>query len=84
MSQSVTRPHEAVLEFDFADPERARCVARSVRVEVDDIDGDRSGATVDRDAATVTVTVRADDLTALRAGVNTWSGLVSVAERCAF
>ncbi|PSP73697.1 hypothetical protein BRC70_02960 [Halobacteriales archaeon QH_6_68_27] len=37
---------------------------------------------VDRAEATVTVTVTAADLVALRAGVNTWLGLVAVAEEC--
>jgi KEOPS complex subunit Pcc1 len=79
----VSRDHEALLEFDYEDPTSARHVAASVRVEDGDIDGDRTTASVDRDAETVTVTVRAADHTALRAGVNTWLHLVGVAERCA-
>jgi KEOPS complex subunit Pcc1 len=74
--------HEAVLELDYPDPERAGRVARSVRVEAGDIEGDRTSAAVDRDGATVVVTVTAADMVALRAGVNTWHGLVAVAERC--
>lgn len=75
--------HETVLSFDYDDPDSARAVARSVRVEAGDIEGDRTAASVDRDGATVAVTVDADDLVALRAGVNTWLRLVAVAERCA-
>ena len=75
--------HEAVLTFEYPDAQRARSVERSVRVEAGDIEGDRTEATVDRDGATLTVTVAAADLTALRAGLNTWSSLVGVAERCA-
>lgn len=78
----MTHDHEAVLEFDYPDAERAARVARSVRVEAGDIDGDRTDVRVDREGATVVVTVTAADLVALRAGLNTWAGLVSVAESC--
>jgi KEOPS complex subunit Pcc1 len=73
---------QAVFEFDYADPESARRVQRSVAIEVGDIEGDRSTATLDRDGATLVVTVAASDLVALRAGCNTWLSLVSVAETC--
>lgn len=75
--------HEALLEFEYSSSESARTVARSVAVEAGDIEGDRSRATVDRAGATVTVTVAAADLVALRAGLNTWLSLVAVAESCA-
>jgi KEOPS complex subunit Pcc1 len=77
----MARPHRTVLTFAYDDAERARRVARSIRPEVDDIDGDRSAAAIDLEGATLSVTVRADDLTALRAGLTTWTGLVEVAER---
>ena len=77
----MARAHEAVLEFSFEDERRARTVERSVRPEVGAIAGDRTAATLDREDATVTVTVEADDLVALRAGINTWSTLVSVGEQ---
>jgi len=73
--------HDATLSFAFDSERRARIVAESVRQEVDEIDGDRTRASVDRSGATVTVAVTASDLVALRAGVNTWTTLVSVAER---
>jgi KEOPS complex subunit Pcc1 len=73
--------HDATLSFEYDAVERARLVARSVRQEVGEIEGDRTAATVSRDARTVTVAVEADDLVALRAGLNTWASLVSVAER---
>ncbi|WP_459191784.1 KEOPS complex subunit Pcc1 [Halosimplex sp. J119] len=75
--------HEAVFEFDYTDAEHARRVERSVGVEVGDIEGDRTTASLDREGTTVTVTVTASDLVALRAGCNTWLSLVSVAESCA-
>lgn len=76
-------PHDATLEFDYDDERRARIVRRSVAQEVGEIDGDRSETTIRRDGRTVVVEVRARDLVALRAGMNTWLSLVGVAERCA-
>ncbi|SEO44657.1 KEOPS complex subunit Pcc1 [Halogranum amylolyticum] len=75
-----SRAHTASLSFDYADERRARTVERSVAVEVGDIDDARSGATVAHEDDTVTVTVRASDLVALRAGVNSWTRMVGVAE----
>ena len=74
-------PHEAALELPYEDPEAAALVATSLRQDIDRIDGDRSTAAVAREADTVRVTVRAADLTALRAGLNTWGSLVDVADR---
>jgi len=76
-----TRDHRASLSFAYDDERSARLVERSVRVETGEIDDDRSEAAVDRDGAVVTVRVAAADLVALRAGLNTWSRLVEVAER---
>lgn len=73
--------HTAAFQFQYDDERTATVVERSVRREVGDIDGDRSRATVDRDGATLALTVTAADLVGLRAGVNTWLGLVATAER---
>jgi len=75
--------HSTELVFRYGSPAVASVVASSVAVEAGDIEGDRSEAAVDRDGSEVTVTVDADDLTALRAGQNTWLTLVEVAERAA-
>lgn len=75
--------HEATLAFSYADQHRARLVTRSVRQEVGEIDDDRSSASVECSGATVEVTVRATDLVALRAAMNTWLGLVGVTEQAA-
>jgi KEOPS complex subunit Pcc1 len=75
--------HSTELVFEYESASLARTVERSVRVEAGDISGDRSKASVSRAGATVTVTVSATDLTALRAGDNTWLTLVEVAERAA-
>ncbi|GAA0232679.1 KEOPS complex subunit Pcc1 [Halobaculum roseum] len=75
--------HRAVLRFPYPDQRRARTVHGAIAVEVGDIDDDRSTAAVDRAGDTVEVTVRARDLVALRAGVNTWTRLVETAETVA-
>jgi KEOPS complex subunit Pcc1 len=79
----VTAAHDAVLSLEYDDATEARLVEHSVRPEVGEIAGDRTTATVDREGATLDVTVRASDFVALRAGLNTWLTLVTVAERCA-
>jgi KEOPS complex subunit Pcc1 len=75
--------HAASLSFEYASERLARIVHRAVRVEVGEIDDDRSRATVDRDGRLVRVRVEAADLTALRAGLNTWVRHVDVAETVA-
>ncbi|MFW5956184.1 MAG: KEOPS complex subunit Pcc1 [Halorhabdus sp.] len=72
--------HEAVLEFEYPDVKSARIVEHSVAQEVDEIGDERTTAAVARDGQRVIVTVSASDLVALRAGLNTWTGLVTVAE----
>lgn len=80
MSPAAGAAHRTVFTAEFDDPAQAERVERSVRPEVGAIDGDRTTATLDRDGATLTLTVHASDLVALRAGVNTWLTLLSVAE----
>jgi len=79
----LSRPHAATLVFEYADERAARLVAGSVEQEIDDIEGDRSRAVLSRSGETVELRVEADDLVALRAGVNTWLSLVEVAESVA-
>jgi KEOPS complex subunit Pcc1 len=81
--QPPDAPHRAELVFEYDSPRRARLLARSVAQEVDEIEGDRTRATVRAHGASVVVEVAADDLVALRAGMNTWTTLVEVAERSA-
>ncbi|WP_331236221.1 KEOPS complex subunit Pcc1 [Natronorarus salvus] len=75
--------HDAIFEFTYPTERRAQAVERAVTPEVDEIEGERSRATVSREGETVLVTIGAADLVALRAGINTWCSLVSVAERVA-
>ncbi|SDE96247.1 KEOPS complex subunit Pcc1 [Halorubrum xinjiangense] len=78
---TATRAHETVLSFSYPTERRARVVADALGPEVGEIDDARSTASVDREGDAVRVRVLADDLVALRAGVNSWSRLVAVAER---
>lgn len=73
--------HETVLEVDYDTPARARLVADSVAREIGEIDDERSRTTISRDDATVVLEIRARDVTALRAALNTWFSLLDVAER---
>ncbi|WP_256403550.1 KEOPS complex subunit Pcc1 [Halorubrum salinum] len=77
----MARRHETILSFTYPSERRARLVGDALAPEVDEIDDDRSGATVERDGEAVRVRVVADDLVALRAGINSWSRLVAVAEQ---
>lgn len=75
--------HSASYVFSYDTVEAARVVERSVQVEAGEVTGARTTAFVAREGATLTVTVDATDLTALRAGTNTWLTLVEIAESTA-
>ena len=78
-----TQSHSAGLCFEYPTVDDAQRVARSIRVEVDGLEDDRSTVTVDREAAELAVEVTAADLVALRAAINSWLRYVSVAEQVA-
>lgn len=78
---TADRAHETVLSYRYHSERRARLVGDALEPEVGEIDDARSAATVSRDGDAVRVRVVADDLVALRAGINSWSRLVEVAER---
>ena len=73
--------HRTELLFSYESPERATQIERAVRPEIGDIDDDRSETQLQRTDETLELTIVARDLVALRAGINTWCSLVSVAER---
>lgn len=77
----MTTDHETLLSIEYTSPEEARRVARAVDPEVGDIDDDRSETTLSRDAETLKLAITASDPVALRASLNTWLSLVSVAEQ---
>ena len=75
------RAHAADLAFEYDSADDAELVAGAVCQEVGEIDGGRSTASLERDDRRVLVEIRAEDLVALRAGLNTWQTLLEVAER---
>jgi KEOPS complex subunit Pcc1 len=78
----ASSPHSLLLECEYSDPARASLIERSVRQEIGEIDGDRTHATINRDGLVVEIQIAADDVVALRAGLNTWCTLIEVAEKC--
>jgi KEOPS complex subunit Pcc1 len=76
----MTAPHQTHLTTEYGNAAQARAIERSIRPEIDDIEGDRTTARLTRDGRRVELTVEAADLVALRAGINTWLTLRGVAE----
>jgi KEOPS complex subunit Pcc1 len=72
--------HATTLSLSYSTPEDAALIARALRPEVGEIAGDRSQASVDRQGATLELSIHAEDPVALRAGQNTWLGFIEVAE----
>jgi len=72
--------HEATYDFEYDSAAAASIVERSLRREIGEIDDERSSAALERAGRTLTVSVEAADLVALRAATNTWLSLVDVAE----
>ena len=75
--------HTAELCFRYESVRTATVIADAVGQELGEIDGDRATTTLARDGRQLTVEIDADDLVALRAGMNTWGTLLEVAERMA-
>lgn len=75
--------HTADLRFAYRSPEAAAIVSDAIVRELGEIDGNRATAAVFRRGSTIIVEIEADDLVALRAGLNTWETLLEVAENVA-
>lgn len=73
--------HDAALTFEYSEERQARTIERAILPEIGDIGSERSVTDVERDGVTLRFVVRAEDLVALRAGLNTWLSLVKVAEK---
>jgi len=73
--------HETHLTLQYSSAELAHRVESAVSPELGGIDDDRSRVRLGRSGETLTIVLEAADLVALRAGLNTWLSLVSVAER---
>ncbi|WP_436900685.1 KEOPS complex subunit Pcc1 [Halovenus halobia] len=72
--------HEAVLSFTYNSPAAARQVTDAIGPEIGAIDDERSQVRHSCEGAELELTVQARDPSALRAAINTWCSLVSVAE----
>ncbi len=73
--------HEATLSVPYASVSQARLVQAAIEPEVGDIAGDRTHVSVGRTGSTLEIRLEASDPVALRAGHNTWTGFVTVAEQ---
>ncbi|CCC39278.1 KEOPS complex subunit Pcc1 [Haloquadratum walsbyi] len=73
--------HTLELTWDYTSVQHAQVVRLAVEQEVGEIDDARSCAQVENNGTTVTVNIAAADLIALRAGANTWTRFVAVAEQ---
>jgi KEOPS complex subunit Pcc1 len=73
--------HTAELRFQYERPNTARIVADAIEQEIGEIGGDRALTTLSRGESQLSIEISAEDLVALRAGLNTWETLVEVAER---
>jgi Uncharacterized protein conserved in archaea len=73
-------PHSIELGFEFSTTGRAETISAAVQVEVNEVDDSRATASVTRQGTTVVVEIEANDLHALRAGINSWTRLISTAE----
>ncbi|MFB6163320.1 MAG: KEOPS complex subunit Pcc1 [Halococcoides sp.] len=71
----------AAVTATYDDPGSARRVERALAPEIASIDDDRTSAAIERSGATVEIAIEATDPVALRAGANSWLGLLEVAER---
>lgn len=72
--------HRATVELSLSTVPRARTVERALSLEIDEIEGERSRTRLERTGKTLSVTILADDPTALRAAKHTWFSLLETAE----
>lgn len=72
--------HDATFVLSCPDDEHADRVRAAVAREVGAIDDDRSRARLTGDGTTVTVSVEARHVSALRAATGTWLGLLEAAD----
>jgi len=74
-------PHETEIAVEYACESVAAHIVKALAPEVGQLDESRSQVSLTREASTVRVRIRAGDLTALRAGMRSWSRLLAVTER---
>ena len=80
-SNDADEPHETFFSLTYSSEEQASYVARAIEPEVTALADSRSQVSLSREGPHVELHVLATDIVALRASLNTWLGLVSVAEQ---
>ncbi|MDZ7730017.1 MAG: KEOPS complex subunit Pcc1 [Natrialbaceae archaeon] len=71
------------IESEYDSASDAKIIAESLARELDQIEGERARASLDRMAEAIHLEIQAADESALRAGATTWFGLLDVAESAA-
>ncbi|MCP1663126.1 MAG: hypothetical protein D5R99_01740 [Methanocalculus sp. MSAO_Arc1] len=66
-------------EFWFASP-HAEAICQAVAPEMEDETGERSRATISQEGEKIFLTITAGDIPALRASLNMWLRLITIAE----
>jgi KEOPS complex subunit Pcc1 len=72
-------PHRVGLSCVCASSEEARAIAAAIAPEVGAVDNARSETRLDRTGARLVLQIDAEDLTALRAAMNSWCRLLATA-----
>ena len=80
-SNDADDQHETFFSLTYPSEAQARHIARAIEPEVATLTDGRSQVSLSRNGPQVELHVLATDVVALRASVNTWLGLVSVAEQ---
>ena len=80
MSLRVLSGH-AVLEIDMGSPQMAETIRRALEPETDSVPSERSTARVHADGSRLIIEITAEDLTALRAAMNSYLAWVSGSKR---
>lgn len=76
----MSSPHDTTLDATYASADLAKTIEASLRQESGEIDDARSRTLIERTDGTLSIEIQAADIVALRAAVNTWLSLLSVAE----
>ena len=80
MAQRSGRPHTATFTRSYHQSATTSVITQRLRQEVGEIADARGQASIEQTETQLIISVEAADLTALRAGINTWLRLVTVAE----
>ena len=79
MGSAGEAPHTLTISSSHAEAVASN-IRKSLAVEANDLHDDRSRTTVQGTGSEVEITISAADFVAMRAALNTWCGLLAVAE----